>query len=245
MCDDCICQYCGKSLSSSKCRKRHELICDKNPSIPHNNYCQYCNKLCKNTNSLRNHERKCPSNPNRVYVSYTLGRLAWNYGLTKDTDERVKKYGETYKTNIKSGETLPGFQGHHHDAITKEKISNSMKLAHQEGRASSWIGRRTLSFAENSWLHIFQNNQLEPKQNYYVKPYWLDFAWPDKQIYFEVDGKTHDTDAGKQHDEIRTKKLTELGWTLIGRCKWSEYKKMSYEQRVEYVSSIIMKIKGT
>lgn len=56
--------------------------------------CKHCNKECKNENSLRNHERLCPSNHERVYVSHTLGKTAWNKGLTK-LDPRVAKYAES------------------------------------------------------------------------------------------------------------------------------------------------------
>ena len=60
--------------------------------------CQYCFSERKNINSLKNHELKCPSNPKRNYVSYTTGKTGWNKGLTKDTDERVKKYSSSLKT---------------------------------------------------------------------------------------------------------------------------------------------------
>lgn len=59
--------------------------------------CQFCSKECKNRNSHSNHERLCPKNVNRVYKSATIGRVAWNKGLTKDTDDRVAKYAATLK----------------------------------------------------------------------------------------------------------------------------------------------------
>lgn len=67
--------------------------------------CKYCGKICKNAISLRNHERFCKENPNRqisYFVKYnaecTNGeRTIWNKGLTKETDERVKKQGITLK----------------------------------------------------------------------------------------------------------------------------------------------------
>ena len=56
--------------------------------------CKFCGKVCKNTNSLRCHERLCKENPNRQessWVKFNHKRGAWNKGLTKETDERVKK----------------------------------------------------------------------------------------------------------------------------------------------------------
>lgn len=127
----------------------------------------------------------------------------------------------------------------------KRKISESMKRAHAEGRASSWIGRRKLSYAEQSWYNIFTKDLGEGsfKNNFFVKPYWLDFAWPDKKIYFEVDGRTHYTKEGLEHDRKRTDLLKEQGWMLIGRCNWSSYKKLSDNDKQKYVQNIEHSIK--
>ena len=52
-------------------------------------YCQYCNKKFKTVNGKNGHVAFCKQNPNR--------KSAWNKGLSKDTDDRVKKYGEAQK----------------------------------------------------------------------------------------------------------------------------------------------------
>lgn len=59
--------------------------------------CQYCNKECKNKNSHSNHERLCPKNNSRKYISYTLGKTAWNKGLNKETSTSLAKTSETMK----------------------------------------------------------------------------------------------------------------------------------------------------
>lgn len=127
---------------------------------------------------------------------------------------------------------------------TKAKISAGMKKAHKEGRANEWQGRRGRSYAEQSWYNIFSNDLGEKTfvNNLFVKKYWLDFAWPDKKIYFEVDGRTHFTEEGIQHDIERTEFLKKEGWTLIGRCNWSEYQKLSRSEREMYVQLIEQKI---
>ena len=71
--------------------------------------CKFCGKLCKNANSLRNHERLCKLNPEHQvssWVKFNKEREhAWNKGLTKEMDERVKKQAETFSSNIKKGIT--------------------------------------------------------------------------------------------------------------------------------------------
>ena len=135
--------------------------------------------------------------------------------------------------------------GHKVSEETKKKISEGMKKAHAEGRANEWQGRRERSYAEQSWYNIFANDfGLESfVNNYFVKKYWLDFAWVDKKIYFEVDGRTHFTEEGKKHDLIREQFLLDEGWKLIGRCNWSEYQKLSRQEKENYVQEIEQKIK--
>ena len=134
--------------------------------------------------------------------------------------------------------------GHKVSEETKIKISLGMKIAHKEGRANEWQGRTERSYAEQSWYNIFSNDlgQKTFVNNFFVKKYWLDFAWPDKKIYFEVDGRTHFTKEGVQHDIERTEFLEKEGWTLIGRCNWSEYQKLSKVEKEKYVRNIEQKI---
>lgn len=47
--------------------------------------------------------------------------LAWNKGLTKDTDERMKKQSETFHKRLESGEIK--IQSHPHSKETKERLS--------------------------------------------------------------------------------------------------------------------------
>lgn len=131
-------------------------------------------------------------------------------------------------------------KGHPQTEESKKKISEGMKKAHAEGRACEWIGRRTRSYAEQSWYNIFTNDFGEGtfENNFFVKKYFLDFAWPEKKIYFEVDGRTHFTEKGKEHDLERTSFLEKEGWILIGRCNWSLYQKMSFEEKENYVKKI-------
>lgn len=49
------------------------------------------------------------------------GHKAWNKGLTKETDERLKKYGETFSRKAKNGEYKN--LSHPHTKETKELLS--------------------------------------------------------------------------------------------------------------------------
>lgn len=200
--------------------------------------CKHCNFIAETRAKLKEHLHK--EHPQ-------FSKHGWNKGLTQETNSIIKRTAKKLSKRYISGELINPFKGKHHSEETKKRISNAMLKAHAEGRASSWIGKRKLSYAEQSWFNIFINEFGKQTfiNNYYVKEchYWLDFAWPEKRIYFEVDGRFHYTKEGIEYDTIRTQKLLENGWTLIGRCNWPEYQKLSKEEKNLFVKSIISKIK--
>lgn len=78
--------------------------------------------------------------------------------------------------------------------------------------------------------------------------YWAhnpgtDYAWPEKKIYIEVDGEQHYTEAGLEHDRIRTEILMNEGWKLLKRIRWSEYQKLSKLEKEKEVYRLLQSIK--
>lgn len=112
-----VCEICKREISSNNIKK-HLKSHETHPENHLNNAqhvchdgltCIYCNKLCKNKNSLAQHECRCKNNPNRYqvhsnFIGYkAVGRTAWNKGLTKYTDERVKRNGEAIHRGYENG----------------------------------------------------------------------------------------------------------------------------------------------
>lgn len=105
--------------------------------------CKFCGRVCKNANSLRNHERLCKENPDRDLRSienlrkgayeWQLNHAAWNKGLTKETDERLKKASETYNNNFKAGLFKASFKGKRHTEEYKAYMSEVAKRRHLGG----------------------------------------------------------------------------------------------------------------
>lgn len=97
--------------------------------------CPFCDKLCKNQISLKAHEAVCKNNPNRHLTKYekygeiegfnNKGRIPWNKGLTKETDERVLKSANTYIENEKLG--LHKSHSFPRTSEQREKLSIIMK----------------------------------------------------------------------------------------------------------------------
>ena len=236
-----LCKYCGRAFAKKYNCTRHECKCECNPiRIAETENltfeCRYCHKLCKNNNVLRNHERMCPCNESRVYISHTVGLSPWNKGLTKKTDMRLKKQGETYSSRVKAGIIKLAMSGKQHTDETKQKMSASHKNQWSNGKSIFATAREhRRSYPEEYFASIFLNAQ----QNYHVLRYFLDFAWPDKKIYVEVDGEQHYTKTGIQHDKERTDNLIDAGWICVARVRWKEFKKMSPDSKRMFVDNIL------
>lgn len=184
--------------------------------------CHYCNKEfskygIKNHISIV-HEGKIE----RVAHFVKKGKPAWNKGLTKETDKRVKDIAE--KTSI----AQKGKSGHIPTDSDKKKISNGMKKAHSEGRAwnigkSRWNNEP--SYPEKFFMKVIENefHDKNYQREFNVGIYSIDFAWIDKKIAIEIDGQQHERfEEYKLRDQRKDLYLTENGW-FIYRIKWSEF----------------------
>lgn len=108
----------------------------------------------------------------------------------------------------------------------KSQISYSMKKAHQEGRANNWQDSRRKNGKEGSYPEQFFKevikNEFDDKNyifQYRISKYSLDFAWPAKKLYIEIDGKQHLEN--QDYDIERDLYLKENGWIGL-RIFWAE-----------------------
>ena len=131
-----ICTICGKEISNcnlAKHLKSHKTHPEYQRSllirqaVDHDGLnCKYCGKECRNKNSLAQHECRCKNNPNKIVViGHRYSHPAWNKGLTKETDQRVAKGGQTLSKRIQNGEIIPSQLGKPIAKEVKVKISKS------------------------------------------------------------------------------------------------------------------------
>lgn len=250
-----VCEQCGKRISNSNLSKhlrRHELHPESfevpKYRVTHDGLnCQFCGKECKNNNSLRNHERLCKSNPERdvsnVYKDgfNNQGRNAWNTGLTKETDHRIREQSETLSTKYKLGILTNGFKGKHHSDATKEHLSsvrtkylkdNPDKVPYLMNHSSS------ISYPEKYFMELFNSENIPLRYHKQVSVYQLDFYNEDILLDVEIDGDQHYLDDKiVESDKRRTNYLESLGWKIY-RVKWSDYVKLSFEDKRKVVHEI-------
>jgi very-short-patch-repair endonuclease len=168
--------------------------------------CQFCNKETKSLHGLNIHVARLHKGIS--YKGHNQFTKAEKLGLPKP-----------------KGVATNGFLGKKHSDKTKRKLSAAQKLAHEEGRAwnigkSRW--NNTPSYPEKFFIKVIEN-EFDDKN--YVREFRfgkfsLDFAWPEKKVAIEIDGKQHFTDQAQMERDKRKNALTlERGWSLL-RIKW-------------------------
>lgn len=111
--------------------------------------------------------------------------------------------------------------------VVKAKISQSMKIAHKEGRAwnigmSRWNNKP--SYPEKWFMKII-DNEFQNKNYIQEMPFGrfsLDFAWPELKVCIEIDGEQHQRcDIQKARDKAKDLLLEHSGWKIL-RMPWKE-----------------------
>jgi len=157
--------------------------------------CKFCNRESKNLNSLSNHQRLCPSNPERVYVSQTLGRTAWNKGLTSSTDLRVSKMAESIsKSSLENPRYLTAEQKSHLSVLAKERglggykpnAGRSKKFKVLDSYGDEVCLQSTYELKCSELLNQLGINWVRPRAlKYDGKNYFADFYLPDFDVYLD------------------------------------------------------------
>lgn len=94
------------------------------------------------------------------------------------------------------------------------------------------------SYPEKYFESVFRKEGISLVHHHQIGSYQLDFADIDKKIDIEIDGEQHYVDMRVvKSDKRRTKWLDERGWTCY-RIRWSDYQKMSLDDRREVISEV-------
>ena len=77
------------------------------------------------------------------------------------------------------------------------------------------------SYAEEWVLKILKNEIKDQDfvEEYHLNRWFMDFAWPKKQIYIEVDGDQHNWEERKRSDKEKDSFYKSIGWKVL-RLPW-------------------------
>ena len=212
-------RFCSKHCCSAYLAKKPKIHKRSYKRAPYGTWkCERCNLVFETRAKLQEHN----------HVEHPIPKgSSWNKGLTKETDERVKAGAAAYRAGIKAGKFAPWCKGKKLPAKTTQKISQSMKKAHAEGRAhnigeSRWNNEP--SYPEKWFMKVIAN-EFDDKNYVREFPFHrfsLDFAWVDKKKCIEIDGEQHQRfEEYKERDTRKTEQLHQEGWKLL-RLVWKE-----------------------
>jgi DNA-directed RNA polymerase subunit RPC12/RpoP len=112
--------------------------------------CKYCGREYKNKNALTQHKIRCKENPDRLLIKGNRSHhTSWNKGLTKETDERVKRNGESISNGYKTGKITNWCQG-----LTKD---NDIRIRTLSEKSSKTILSRV---KDDTWHNSFGKSKL-------------------------------------------------------------------------------------
>ena len=114
------------------------------------------------------------------------GYTIWNKGLTKETDERIKKTTETYHKHFDEGKFVGSFKGKHHSEETKLSISKKM-MGNQYGRKAIGCGRGKKGWYKN----IYCDSTYELAYIIYCLDHNIDIKRNEEYFIYEYKGKQH------------------------------------------------------
>ena len=194
--------------------------------------CIFCGKNCKNKNSLNQHECRCKNNPNRIIIKNNFKNISrWNKGLTKETDERVRKNGLAVKKAFE--EKGHPFQNRKLSTNHKLKISISClnkskegswhkslaKNMHYKYKGIDLDGQWELKYAQ--WLDLNGIKWIRPSIRFpyifegKIHYYTPDFYLIDSDKYIEIKGYKTIKDDAKWINFPKDKKLVILYKTQL------------------------------
>ena len=109
---------------------------------------------------------------------------------------------------------------------TKKRISEFFskltKKRHDDGDISiGWRSRDkiSLSYPEKLTFDFLNNKNIKFERELKVGKYFIDFAFHNKKIALEIDGRTHEDSEVIEKDKRKTKFLKLNGWNVY-RIKW-------------------------
>ena len=230
------CPVCGTVFSSKldaakHCKAFKHYKLRKRRPRPFRWKCSRCKELFRTKTDLVTHKHSCT-------VPYRCDFC----GATFDSCGRYGAHLSLCRANpafsaIAAAKSLSGIRGRgrKHSAAARRKMSD-IKKAYYAAHPGDlpfvrWHSSKE-SYAERYFARLFRVVGVSGfKREFHCIRFFLDFAFVDDKVDFEVDGSQHyDCCKIVEHDKTRTELLERAGWKVI-RVRWSEWCKLSKNEK--------------
>ena len=182
---------------------KHRRNCSKN----------YIKNKTNRTKDIRKHS--CVYCNKEIYAKYVKGVYCYDCAELHKLPN-LQLYNEY-------GKTIP----------SKQKIDSRRKVQQKllaEGRHKGWQSRKIISYPEQFWMKVLNNNNIKYSFNHVVNKkknlglndisnYFLDFLIGEK-LDLEIDGKQHKYPNRAASDKIRDDILSRNGY-IVYRIEWN------------------------
>ena len=248
------CDKCDKFITVNNYKKhikscntkKHFIKIDETWKIDNINYkCPFCDKNYSKKGIISHIWRSHTEIGKNHKTTGSKGKISWNNGLTKFTDDRVKKYSDSIKTNYLNGFQSP-FLGKSHTDESKKLIGQKMTKNNNGGKCKwfsftkkdgneiklqgTWEVRfaKVLELIDENWIkigvghkgHSFIWKDEKEKEHYYTP----DFFSPKLNKYFEVKGYWWGDDKNKMKQVISQNK--EIKIEIVMKNELLNYEKL-------------------
>jgi len=198
-----ICKQCNKIFTYEE---RFKTFCNSSCSATYNNSKRILSKETKE--KIRNKLKGNIKETNLLSKKY----------ISKICEGCKKEYKTRNKKQKYCSIKCVGFSNK--NIKVREKISKSLKKAIKEGRYNGWATRTKFkpSYPEQYFINLFNNENINGwEREYKVGLYFIDFAFKNKMIALEIDGKQH----WENQDRIERDKRKDI---YLQKCEWKVFR---------------------
>lgn len=204
---NCFCGECGKMFEYVK-YKRNRRFCSKKCSISFNN-----KKLSENREEINKKISK------KLIKTEKNGICLW---CKKEFEKRHKNH----KCCSRSCSSNEISNRPEQKKLVGEMFSKIAKRRYESGDTSiGWKSRKKLepSYPEKLTMIFLDSKQLNYEYELKCGKYFIDFAFLEKKIALEIDGRRHDDQEIIDKDKRKDSYLVKNGW-IVYRIKWKNDK---------------------
>lgn len=221
------CLYCGKELTGNG--KYTKKFCNNSCSASFNNTGRVCTEETRHKIKTSLQQRYKDGS----LINGNLGKYKNNtfVNFTNEKNVNNNKYrkcvicGCYFAVGRKSNGRYSRATTCSEECCNKLKSLRSKESAEKlisEGRHVGWKSRNIISYPEQFWMKVLENNNIKFKHNFPFGKYFLDFyiEISNRKIDLEIDGKQHKY-PDRQESDIKRDKFVTTNDIEVYRIEWN------------------------